>query len=173
MESAAENKHNLKASALDSFLYALKSEESKRQYPQRLRLFFNFLKIEGETVEEQATAFLEMVKTKGNQWVKDCVVQYIGYQRQQIAKKALTAGTLGTYIYAVELFTETNDIPINWKGIRRGLPRTRVAANDRAPDIKELRKLADYHQDRYRIRVIVYTYVFLRDSVRSLDEYES
>jgi hypothetical protein len=35
------------------FLYALKAPESKRQYPKRLEVFLNFLKIEGSTLEEK------------------------------------------------------------------------------------------------------------------------
>ncbi len=47
------------------------------------------------------------------------------------------------------------DIPIPWKKITRGLPLGRNAANDRAPNIEELKKLIGY-PDR-RIKPIVYT----------------
>ena len=39
---------------------------------------------------------------------------------------------------------------INWKKISRGIPRGRHAANDRAPTLEELRKLADYPDRRIK-----------------------
>jgi integrase len=47
-----------------------------------------------------------------------------------------------------------NDLELNWKRIRRGLPKAKSSANDRAPSIEEIRKLVDY-PDR-RIKAIVY-----------------
>jgi hypothetical protein len=43
---------------------------------------------------------------------------------------------------------------INWKRISKGLPRSKFAANDRAPTVEEIRKLVEY-PDR-RIKAIVY-----------------
>ena len=48
-----------------------------------------------------------------------------------------------------------NDLSLSWKRIRRGLPRGRKAANDRAPTIEEIQKLVEY-PDR-RIKPIIYT----------------
>lgn len=48
-----------------------------------------------------------------------------------------------------------NDLSLGWKKIRRGLPRGRKAANDRAPTIEEIQKLVEY-PDR-RIKPIIYT----------------
>ena len=50
-----------------------------------------------------------------------------------------------------------NDLPLNRKKIRRGLPAARQAASDRAPTIKEIQKLTEY-PDR-RIKPIVYTMI--------------
>lgn len=42
-----------KQSPIDSFRYALKSYEARRQYPRRLKILFDFLDLSG-TLEEQA-----------------------------------------------------------------------------------------------------------------------
>ena len=39
---------------LEIFMYALKAPESKRQYPKRLKVFLDFLNINGLTIEEKA-----------------------------------------------------------------------------------------------------------------------
>jgi hypothetical protein len=48
-----------------------------------------------------------------------------------------------------------NDISLSWNKIRRGIPRVKQAANNRAPTIEEIRKLIEY-PDR-RIKPIVCT----------------
>ena len=46
---------------MDSFMYALKSSEARRQYPKRLKLFFDFIGV-GGTLPEQASNFLARLK---------------------------------------------------------------------------------------------------------------
>ncbi len=36
------------------FVYALKANETKRQYPKRLEIFLDYLKLKGPTIEEKA-----------------------------------------------------------------------------------------------------------------------
>lgn len=48
-----------------------------------------------------------------------------------------------------------SDVLISWKKITRGLPKVRRYANDRAPTIDEIRKVAEY-PDR-RIKGVTYT----------------
>ena len=48
-----------------------------------------------------------------------------------------------------------SDIPIQWKKITRGLPKTRKYANDRAPTLEEIQRICEY-PDR-RIKAIVST----------------
>jgi hypothetical protein len=46
---------------LTVFVYALKSPESKRQYPKRFKMFLDFLKISGD-LEKQAKQFVTSAK---------------------------------------------------------------------------------------------------------------
>jgi transcription initiation factor TFIIIB Brf1 subunit/transcription initiation factor TFIIB len=56
-------------SPLYSFMYALKSSEARRQYPKRLKMLFDYLKLPG-SLEEQAIEFLEKTREKNIQWQK-------------------------------------------------------------------------------------------------------
>jgi hypothetical protein len=71
---------------LSQFMYSLKALETRRQWPQRLKMFFDFLKIEGD-LDHQAKSFANKAR-KDHQWVKrvsfdlfhckmrECVVLY-------------------------------------------------------------------------------------------------
>jgi hypothetical protein len=48
------------------FLYALKAPETKRQYLRRLKVFLDYLKLEG-TLEQQAKEFLSKTKQNPNE----------------------------------------------------------------------------------------------------------
>ena len=53
-----------------NFLFALKAPESKRQYPKRLEIFLNFLKLDG-TFEEKAIAFYEKAKKNQTGYIRN------------------------------------------------------------------------------------------------------
>lgn len=50
-----------------AFMYALKSSESRRQYPKRLKMLFDYLALSGP-IEEQAKEFLNKIREKGIHW---------------------------------------------------------------------------------------------------------
>ena len=55
---------------LYAFMYALKSSEARRQYPKRLKMLFDYLKLSG-SIEEQAKEFLDKTKELGSHWAQD------------------------------------------------------------------------------------------------------
>jgi hypothetical protein len=137
------------------FLYAMKSPESKRQYPRRFKMFLDFLGF-GGVLEEQVKEFLG--NAKGNpEWVQNSLIQFISYQNDRANRGEISVSTIPNYYRATKLFCEMNDIVLPWKKIARGLQKVRKAANDRAPTIEEIRRLIEY-PDR-RIKPIVYTMV--------------
>jgi integrase len=136
------------------FLYALKAPETRRQWPRRLKVFLDFLKLDGTTMEERAKQF--MIKARQNsQWAQDSLIKFIAFQIERARRNEISETTIPNYYKVAKLFCEMNDLSLNWKRIRRGMPRGRRAANDRAPTIEEIQKLVEY-PDR-RIKPIIYT----------------
>lgn len=77
------------------------------------------------------------------------------FQKERVERGEITGATLRNYVKAIKLFCEMSDIPVSWKKISRGLPKTRRYADDRAPTIEEIQKISEY-PDR-RIKAIVCT----------------
>jgi hypothetical protein len=90
-------------------LYAFKylnSQETQRQYPKRLKLFFEHIKMPGKDIEEQGQAFLE--KATGNkQWAGEKIFLFLDFHKQRVLRKELAAGTLKNLCLAIKTFYET------------------------------------------------------------------
>ncbi|MPZ07064.1 MAG: hypothetical protein GEU26_11730 [Nitrososphaeraceae archaeon] len=141
------------ANPLSQFLYALKAPETKRQWPNRLRVVFDFLGFPGNP-DEQAKQFMTLCREGGMALVQDRIIQFISYEVQRAQRGEISLSTIPNYLKAIKLFCEMNDVQVSWKKISRGVPRGRQAANDRAPTREEILKLIQY-PDR-RIKPIVY-----------------
>jgi hypothetical protein len=53
------------------FEYALHATATKRQYPKRLEVFFDFLNLKGKTVEEKSNIFHTLINKNGREWVEE------------------------------------------------------------------------------------------------------
>ena len=95
---------------IDSFMYALKSSESRRQYPRRLKLFFDFVGLRG-TLNEQAIEFLKRSKVDVNT-EQDNLLRFLDFHKDRVRRKELAAGTVKNYYRAVKLFCEMNDLSL-------------------------------------------------------------
>jgi hypothetical protein len=128
------------------FMYALKSPETRRQYPSRLKVF---LDIGGTSLDEQALQLLRKA-SEDALWFEDRFMDFIDFQLGRVRKGEISESTIKNYYKATKLFCEMNDVSmsINWKRISRGLSRGKQAANDRAPTSEEIQKLIDYPDRR-------------------------
>lgn len=141
---------------LSQFIYALKAPETKRQWPNRLKVVFDFLGFSGN-LDEQAKHFMILCKEESMTMVQEKIIKFISYEIQRSQKGEISLSTIPNYLKAMKLFCEMNDIHVSWKKISRGIPRGRQAANDRAPTREEIQKLQEY-PDR-RIKPVVYTMI--------------
>jgi hypothetical protein len=151
-----EQINNLHAASgpLKSFLFAIKSKETKKQYTYKLGIFFKFIGIQGADVESQAARFLHQAQSD-HKYAYDCLVNFVIDLKNQVDNNAKTGGTVGNYYYAVKLFYQQNDIEINWDKLERGLPPSSQVANDRSPSLEEIRKVIQYPDRRVKAIVLV------------------
>jgi hypothetical protein len=87
-------------------MYALKSSESRRQYPRRLKLFFDSVGLSG-TLNKQAIEFLTRSKVDINTQ-QDNLLRFLDFHKERVRRKKLAAGTVKIYYRAVKLFCEMN-----------------------------------------------------------------
>jgi hypothetical protein len=70
---------------LSQFLYALKAPETKRQWPNRLKVVFDFLGLVGN-LDEQTKNFMALCKDGSTVPVQDRIIEFISYQVQRAQK---------------------------------------------------------------------------------------
>jgi hypothetical protein len=86
---------------LSVFMYALKAPETKRQWPRRLKVFLDFLKLDG-TMEERAKQF--MIKAQQNsQWAQDNLMKFIAFQIERARRNEISETTISNYYKAAKL----------------------------------------------------------------------
>ena len=75
--------------------------------------------------------------------VEKKVMSFISAQKKRVDDKEITGATVSNFLKAIRLLLEMNDVNLNWKKIRRMLPRARRYALDRVPTIEEIREIVD------------------------------
>jgi len=107
--------------SISNFLFALKAPESKRQYPKRLKLFFDFGLDKNLVLEEQADLFLEEANKEKNgvQWATQYFIQFLNYQKERVQRGDISESTIPNYYKAAKLFCVMNDLILNWEKINR------------------------------------------------------
>jgi hypothetical protein len=154
-----QNNNSIEQDLWSLYLYAMKSPVTRQKYQKRLEKFFDFLGMEGATVEDKSKSFIKEIHVKkennNSQWVFNNLLKFMQFHLDRVNRKEITGATVRNYVKSIKLFCEMVDIPISWKKITRGLPRGKNYADDRIPTLEEIRKILEY-PDR-RIKAIVYT----------------
>lgn len=126
------------SSAYHMFKYSIRCELTRKYYERRLRTFFDFIEFcHDKDIEERCNTFAQKGKINTN-WALNHILSFMQFQKERVEKNEIAAATLSNFVKSIKLFCEMSDIPIPWKKITRGLPRPRLAANDRAPTIEEI-----------------------------------
>lgn len=101
---------------LEMFMYALKAPDSKRQYPKRLKLFFDFLTFKNDlsysALQNQCVEFMTKAQTDPK-WANSKLMEFVLYQKERVYKNEIVYATIRNYLKTVKLFLEMNsDVPI-------------------------------------------------------------
>ena len=140
------------------FIYAIKSTETKKSYPDRFKTFLDYVDILGTTTEEWLLNFYNNAK-QNPQWVQSFLMSFIIFQKERVINGEISASTISNYYKPIRLFCDVNDILINWKFISRGIPKGKHASDDRVLTLEEIRQLLKYpDQDKAHS----FTYGFFR-----------
>jgi hypothetical protein len=131
------------------YLYSMKSPVTRDKYQKRLGKFFDFLKLEGDTIEQKSRVFVNIARKDSN-WTFNSVLRFIQFQNTRVVKKEISGATVRNYVKSIKLFCDMADLPIAWKKITRGLSRGRRYADDRILTIEELTKLLEYPDRRIK-----------------------
>ncbi len=150
-----ELKNNDEIGIWKLYLFALKSPLTREKYQNRMGKFFDFIGLDGNTIEQKSVSFVRKAQSDGNQWVFNRVLKFMLYQIDRVNRKEIVGSTVQNYLKSIKLFCEMADINIQWKKITRGLPKGKSYADDRIPTDAEIQQLLGY-PDR-RIKAIVYT----------------
>lgn len=136
------------------FDYAIASQETRGYYHRKINAFLDYIGLKQDTVEKGVNLLYDTIKEKGNEWFFDCVLDFMNFLKAKIARKEMAPITIRNYYKPLKLFSDMNNILINWKVITRGLPTGRRAAQDRAPTLEEIQKILEYPNDE-RIKPLV------------------
>ena len=131
------------------FMYAIRSPQTKKRYPQRFIAFLDYVEITGVDIHTRINNFYERGKDD-HQWIQDSMMSFIEFQKKRVETGKIVASTISNYYKPVRLFCDMNNILINWKLITRGIPKGNHASNDRAPTIEEIRLLIQYPDIRIK-----------------------
>jgi hypothetical protein len=92
------------------FFHAMKSPLTKKKYSRRLEMFFNFIKIPGESLEERCLTFVNNGKDNVN-WVFTNILKFVLFYKQRIDRKEISGATLINYLKAISFSVKCLTFP--------------------------------------------------------------
>jgi site-specific recombinase XerC len=130
------------------FRAAIKNPHTRDPYERRL---INFLKMIKMTPDE----FVSLAKTQPSE-VEKKIISFISRENDRHESGEITASTVGNVLKAIRTLSEMNDVYLNWKKIRRILPKARRYALDRVPTIDEIQDIINVADLRGRALTLVF-----------------
>jgi integrase len=104
--------------------------------------------------EDKALSFYKKA-IENPQWLANKLVEFAQYQKQRAQKGELYESTIPNYFKMIKLFCVMNDIIVNWQKLKKGIPRGKHAAQERALTIEEIQKLLEYPDRRIKPIILI------------------
>ncbi|MDQ3084647.1 MAG: hypothetical protein M3Q77_07530 [Thermoproteota archaeon] len=96
MSSAVRAYSNSELSPYQKFVYALRAKESQRQYPRRLQVFLDYLKIDCDSIEEKSNILLELIEKNGRNWLENELLKFFTVQNKRAVDNEISVEKLKT-----------------------------------------------------------------------------
>jgi integrase len=145
----------LQGESIELFRAAIKSPATRDPYERRLIQFLKIIKLAPDD-------FVTAAK-KNSSSIEKQIISFISKQNSRAEKGEITTATVGNCLKAVRLLLEMNDVSLNWKKIRRVLPRARRYALDRIPTVEEIREIVEAADIRERALTLVFVSSGIRE----------
>ena len=146
----------LQGQSVELFRAAIKSQATRDPYERRL---ISFLK---RMDAKSPDAFVEFARNDPV-LTENKIIGFLSSERARADCGEISAGTINNWVKAARLFLEMSDVQLNWKKIRRVLPRARRYALDRVPTIDELREILDAADVRGKALTLIFTSSGIRE----------
>lgn len=125
----------LKGESIELFRSAIRSPATLDPYERKLLSFLN-------AIHSTPDAFVELAK-KSPQEAERKIMIFIADEKKRIALNQITVGTLNNSLKSARLLLEMNDVSLNWKKMKRTIPKGRRYALDRMPTEDEIREILE------------------------------
>jgi integrase len=146
----------LQGECIEQFRAAIRSPATRDPYERRLIAFLKTVKMVPDEFVAKAKCQPSLIEKR--------IISFINEQNSRAEKGEITAGTVGNAIKAVRLLLEMNDvITLNWKKIRRVLPKARRYALDRIPTAEEIQDIIEAADIRGKALTLVFTSSGIRE----------
>jgi len=115
---------------IQRFFESIKSEETRKPYEFYLYKFF----------KHAGTNADKIVKLQPKT-IDDLVFDYLVSLKLRVEKETLSPNSINAMFAPIQLFLEQNDVPLNWKKLKRMFPRRNAPANQAPYHESEIRKI--------------------------------
>ena len=156
MAGKAVDRSLLQGESIEQFRAAIRNAATRDPYERRL---IGFLKSVMMTPDDLVTKAKSQPSS-----IEKILISFISAQNLRAEKGEITAGTVGNALKAVKLLLEMNDVTsLNWKKIKRVLPKARRYALDRVPTIDEIQNVVEAADIRGKPLTLVFTSSGIRE----------
>ncbi len=83
-------------------MYAIKSPETKKRYPDRFKAFLDYIQIPGKNIEERLVNFYNKAK-QNLPWLQNSLMNFIIFQKERVLNGEIAAFTISNYYKPINL----------------------------------------------------------------------